>query len=109
MIPIPGGYGADRSRRSADFNPHLESVKQFTAVLAKYGDGTNVSSMSNCGCSQAPAAIKSAPPTELLNSDGIMFQRNGKQIAFSPNTCSADGILATADKKATFRTPAYPG
>ncbi|CAM3212678.1 branched-chain amino acid transport system substrate-binding protein [Williamsia muralis] len=129
---IPGGYDGVKVSASADLNPDLESVKLFTAVLDKYGDGTKVSSMSNYGYSPmlgainalnaakiadvtpagVMAAIKSAPPTELPNSDGIMFQCNGKQIAFSPNTCSADGILATADKDGNLsgfqRIPADP-
>lgn len=129
---IPGGYDGVKVSASADLNPELESVKLFTAVLAKFGDGAEVSSMSNAGYSPTlgvinalnaasisdvtaagvMAAIKSAPPTELPNSDGIQFQCNGKQISFSPNTCSADGILATADKEGNLsdfqRIPADP-
>lgn len=129
---IPGGYEGVKVSASADLNPDLESVKLFTAVLAKYGDGAPVSSMANSGYSPVLGAInalnaakvtdvtaagimagmRSAPPIEIPNSNGIMFQCNGKQISFSPNTCSTDGILATADKDGNLsdfqRIPADP-
>lgn len=129
---IPGGYEGVEVAASADLNPDLESVKLFTAALSKWGDGAGVSTTTNTGYSPVVgfanalnaanitdtsaagilAALKSAPPTELPNSDGIMFQCNGKQLSFSPNTCSADGILATADKEGNLtefeRMPADP-
>ncbi|MDV6264925.1 ABC transporter substrate-binding protein [Rhodococcoides yunnanense] len=129
---IPGGYEGVKVSTSANLNPGSDSAMLFTAVLAKYGDGATVSSMTSTGYSSALGAInalnaaniadvtsagvmagmKSAPPTELPNSGGIMFQCNGKQIAFSPNTCSTDGILATADQVGNLtdfqRIPADP-
>ncbi|MCK0516779.1 ABC transporter substrate-binding protein [Williamsia sp. DF01-3] len=115
---IPGGYEGLKVAVSADLDTTTPDGKLFSAIIAKYGDGADISSMTSAGYAPALgtvnalnaanitdtspagvlAALKTAPPTEYPNSGGILFQCNSKPIAFAPNICSADGILATADK-----------
>lgn len=119
---IPGGYQDINVVTTTDLSKDRPDGKLFASVLGKYGDGAKFGSTAAFGYSPmlgmvdalnaakisepTPATVtstlQSAPATEYPLSGGVMFQCNGKQIALSPNICSTDGIMATADKAGTL-------
>ncbi|MEV0766798.1 ABC transporter substrate-binding protein [Nocardia salmonicida] len=129
---IPGGYQGLDVVASTDLATDTPDGKLFTAVLDKFGDGAkfgataafgyapmlgainalNAAKLAEFTPAAITAALQSAAPTQYPLSGGIMFQCNGKQIAMSPNVCSADGIMATASADGTLsdyrRIPADP-
>jgi branched-chain amino acid transport system substrate-binding protein len=115
---LPGGYEGIGVVTGANLTDAGKDYPLFKAVLAKYAGETPTSSAAASG--YAPmialaealtaaelkdysskgivAALKAAPAADYPLTDGIQFQCNGKAVALSPNTCSADGLLAQADK-----------
>lgn len=113
---IPGGYEGVRVVTTSDLDPENDETKLFSAILKKYGDGAKESVITASGYSPTlglinalnaaeitditaagvVAALKAAPPTTYPLAAGAQFQCDGKQMAASPNVCSAAGILATA-------------
>ena len=115
---IPNGYNGINVATALNLSPDAPDSKLYSAVLAKYGDGAKFGALSSAGYAPMLGMIKAlnankvtdpnqqtvmvgmktAPPTEYPLTNGIMFQCNGKQIPISANICSADGIVAKANK-----------
>ena len=120
---VPGGFAGVRVVASTDLDTSKGEGATFKAALDKFGGGAKVEASSSVGyaamlgvvrilnnakvtdltSANISAAIKAMPALVYPVSAGATFQCNGKQVALGPNICSAQGLIATADKDGVLK------
>ncbi|MEU1994139.1 ABC transporter substrate-binding protein [Nocardia gamkensis] len=120
---IPGGFEGVQVGTTANLDPATDDMKLFQAAIDKYQPGLRIEFNAAggwqpiVGLARALNAtpgqeitrqtvaegLRSAPAQPYPLTNGIQFQCNGQAFPLSPNVCSSDIIVATADKGGVLR------